>query len=82
MGFISTILTKEYNLSDDPVDTISFDNIFIECDIAQGMVFRGKRSNIIHNFTMDVDPGYKFIEKFQGGIQWNIMEKKTFYFKH
>ena len=33
--------------------------------IAQGMIFKGKRSTIIHNFTMDVDPGYKFIEKFQ-----------------
>ena len=27
---------------------------------------------------MDVDPGYKFIEKFQGGIQWYMMENKDF----
>ena len=52
---------------------------FIECDIAKGMIFNGKRSNIIHNFTMDVDPGYKFIEKFQGGIQWYMMEKKILF---
>ena len=32
---------------------------FLECDIAQGMIFRGKGSGNIHNFTMDVDPGYK-----------------------
>ena len=27
---------------------------------------------------MDVDPGYKFIEKFQGGIQWYMVENKDF----
>ena len=25
---------------------------------------------------MDVDPGYKYIEKFQGGVQWYMMESK------
>ena len=25
---------------------------------------------------MDVDPGWKFIEKFGGGIQWYMMESK------
>ena len=25
---------------------------------------------------MDVDPGYKFIEKFHGGVQWFFMENK------
>ena len=78
LGFNSVKLYEEYNLSDKPVDIISFDNIFIECDIAKGMIFNGKRSNIIHNFTMDVDPGYKFIEKFQGGIQWYMVENKDF----
>ena len=37
--------------------------MFLECDVAQGMIFRGKRSVIVHNFTMHVDPGYKYIEK-------------------
>ena len=40
------------------------------------MIFKGKRSGIIHNFTMDVDPEYKYIEKFQGGVQWYMMESK------
>ena len=61
------------NLSSNPVDIISFDNIFIETDIAQGMIFEGRRSGIIHNFTMDIDPGYKYIEKFQGGIAWFML---------
>ena len=25
---------------------------------------------------MDVDPGYKNIEKFRGGVQWYMMESK------
>ena len=64
------------NLSDYPIDILSFDNIFLECDIAQGMIFKGKRIGIVHNFTMDVDPGYKFTEKFRGGVQWYMMESK------
>ena len=56
-GFNAGILYEDYNLSPNPVDTISFDNIFIECDFAQGMIVKGKRSGKIHNFTKDVDPG-------------------------
>ena len=42
------------------------------------MIPKGKRTGIIHNFTMDVDLGYKYIEKFRGGIQWYMMESKDF----
>ena len=76
LGFNKRTIYEEYNLSDNPVDILSFDNIFIECDIAQGMIFEGKRTGIIHNFTKDVDPGYRYIEKFRGGIQWYMMESK------
>ena len=41
------------------------------------MIFKGKRSGIIDNFTMDIDPGYKYIERFRGGVQWYMMEKKN-----
>ena len=40
------------------------------------MIFKGKRSGIIHNLTMDVDPGYKYIEKFRGGVLWYMMDSK------
>ena len=76
LGFNKRTIYEEYNLSGNPFDILSFDNIFIECDIAQGMIFKGKRSGIIHNFTTDVDPGYKYIEKFRGNIQWYMMESK------
>ena len=76
LGFNKRTIYEEYNLSPNPVDILSFDNIFLECNIAQGMIFKGKRSGIIHNFTMDVDPGYKYIEKFRGGVQWYMTELK------
>ena len=76
LGFNKTTIFEEYNLSPNPVDILSFDNIFLECNVAQGMIFRGKRSGIIHKFTMDVDPGYKYIEKIRGGVQWYMMESK------
>ena len=78
LGFNSVKLYEEYNLSDKPVDIISFNNIFIECDIAKGMIFKGKRSGIIFNFTMTVDPGFKYIHRFDSGIQWYMMENKDF----
>ena len=34
LGFNETILYEEYNLSPNPVDILSFDNIFLETDIA------------------------------------------------
>ena len=43
------------------------------------MIFKEKRSGTIHNFTMDVDPGYKHIEKFRGGVQWYMMESKDIF---
>ena len=63
----------------NPAVSLSFDNIFLETDFAQGMIFRGKRSRIIHNFTLDVAPDYKYIEKFRGGVQWYIMETNDFF---
>ena len=76
LGFHETILYKEYNPSPNPVDILSFDKIFLECDIAKGMMFGGRKSNIIHNWTRTVDPGYNKLEKFSGGITWYMMESK------
>ena len=36
LGFNETIIWEEYNLSSNQVQIISFDNIFNECDFAQG----------------------------------------------
>ena len=42
------------------------------------MIFRGERCGIILNVIMDIDPGYKYIEKFRGGVQWCVMESEVF----
>ena len=70
---------EEFNSSPNPVDILSFDNIYLERDIAQVMIFRGERTRILHNFTMNVDPGYKYLEKFRGGVQWYMMKTKDFF---
>ena len=75
LGFNARTLYEEYTLSSNPVDILSFD-IFLETNVSEGMIYRGKKSGIIHNFTMDVDPGYKYIEKIRGGVQWYMMESK------
>ena len=31
---------------------------------------------IIHNFTMDVNPGSEYVENIRGGVQWYMMESK------
>ena len=74
LGFNKT-KHEEYNLSPNPVDSLSFD-IYLECNIAQSTIFKGIRTGKFQNFTMDVDPGYKYIEKFRGGVQWYMMESK------
>ena len=63
LGFNARTLYEDYTPSNKPVDILSFDNIFIETGIAKGMILKWKRSDIIHNFTMDVDLAYKYIEK-------------------
>ena len=76
LGNNAITLYEEYTPSNNPVDFLSFDIFFIETDSARGMIFKGKRTGIIHKFIMDVDPGLKHIEKFRGGVLYYMMESK------
>ena len=69
LGFHKTTIFEEYNFSPNAVDILSFNNIFIETDIAKGIIFKGKPTGILQKFASDVDLGYKYIEKFRGGVQ-------------
>ena len=40
------------------------------------MIFRGKRTGIIQNFTMDVNPENKYIENCRGGVCWYMLQSK------
>ena len=56
LGLNAVTLYEKCNLSPNRVAIFSFDNIFVETDRAQGMTSE-RRSEIIHNFTVDFDPG-------------------------
>ena len=57
LGFNESILYKDYNPSPNPLDILSFDKIFLECDIVNGMIYKQKRSGTIHNWPITVNPG-------------------------
>ena len=42
LGFNARTLYEEYTPSDHPVDILSFDKVFLECNIVRGMIFKGK----------------------------------------
>ena len=77
LGCDSVVVYEKNILSLNPVDIISFDKSLPETDIAHGMFLQGRRTGMFHNFLMDVDPGYKFIENFRG-VHWFLMESKDF----
>ena len=79
LGVYETILYKEYNLRPNPVDILPFDNIFLEGDIANGMIYKQERSGINHIWTMSVNPGYKYVKSIAGGSAWCMMEKKMLF---
>ena len=76
LGFHETILYKEYNPSPNPIDISPFDYNFFECDFVKGMIFKGRRSGMIHNWTMTVDPVYKNVQKLAGVTTWYMTETK------
>ena len=79
LGFNKITIYEEFNLSPNPDDILSFDNIFLEFNIAQGMIFGSKRSGIFHIFTMDVDPAVNILRKSM--VEYNVYDgiKKCFF---
>ena len=69
-GFDLVVIYEKHNSSPNPIVILSFDVIFLEIDVPHATSLKGQRSRINHNFTMDVDPGYKYIEKLREGVQW------------
>ena len=45
------------NQSPNPADIISFDIMFLETDIAQGMVIKKERTGLTYNFARNVEFG-------------------------
>ena len=42
------------------------------------MFFKAKRTGNIHNFTIYVNPCYKYNDRFRGDIQWYMMDNEGF----
>ena len=63
-------------MSKNRVGLLSFHKPFLETNIAQGLIFKGKRSATIHKSIMDVDPAHKSIGTFTSIIQWYMLESK------
>ena len=78
LGSKPVLLHEEYNSSDSSLEFLSVDKISFELDFAQDMIFKGRRSGIFRNFTLDVDPAYKNSERFRGGVHWYMMQSKDF----
>ena len=41
------------------------------------MILRDKWTGFIHNFRMDIDTVYMYIEKFHPSVQWYMLETKN-----
>ena len=54
LGFKPKVKHKEYSLSDYPVDISSIDNILLEGDTAQSLIFKAQKCGIVRNWPMTV----------------------------
>ena len=78
LGFKPTIVHDGCKLSHNPVDKLSIDYFLLECDIAQALILRGRRTGFVHNSTMPIDAAYKCVGNFHGVINWFMMSSKDF----
>ena len=56
LRFLVITIYEKFYIPPNLVGNLSFDNISLETDITNYMTFKGKRSGVILNFTLDVDP--------------------------
>ena len=82
LGFDETILYKEYNLSPNPVDILSSDNIFLECDVAQGVIYRGKKIYNISQLDYDRRPRLQIRRIIRRRYYLVYDGKQRYYFKY
>ena len=68
LGITPVVLHEKYILSDYSVIILPFNKISIETNIVRVMIFKGRLTAILHNFTIDDDENYKYVENFAGGI--------------
>ena len=62
LRFDSVVIYEQYNLSHNPVEILSFDNMFTETNIAQGMTFQIDLQQFLINLRWTLIP---VIDKFK-----------------
>ena len=70
MGSRPEIENSWSNVSDIIIDINASDKLPIETDNAKCLIFMGHRLCVNLYFTMDVDPGYKYMETFNSPPKW------------
>jgi hypothetical protein len=62
LGFKAKVYNAGYNESENIVNILTVNSIFVEVDIINGRYVNGKLSPTIYSFFPNVSPGYKIIE--------------------
>ena len=48
LGLNASTIYEDHNLSPNPVDNLSSDNVSLDCDISEGVFFKSKRTGVTH----------------------------------
>lgn len=73
LGFNKQILeANKWHVSAFPVSILPTTVIRLECDIVSGSYINGKPSHIVHEFALNVPPGYRIIEIPKNAIYFPI----------
>lgn len=73
LGFDKQILKgNKWHMSQFPVNILPTTVVRIECDIISGSYINGEPSHIIHEFALNVPPGYRIIEIPKNAIYFPI----------
>jgi hypothetical protein len=62
LGFENRVYHAGFNESENIVDILTVNSIFVEVDIINGSYVNGKLSSIIYSFFPNVSSGYKIVE--------------------
>lgn len=62
LGFNAKTYSSGYHESENIVNILSLNVIFVEIDIINGSYVNGKQKSVIYSFFPNVSPGYKIVE--------------------
>jgi len=63
LGFNAVVLTAGYNVSPNPVDIITINQILVNCDIIGNSYLNSSPFPAIYSFSINVNSGERFTEQ-------------------